>query len=281
MRLTSFILLLFLTAPCFSQIIEQRDFKNPHPSESDFRKVNFMQLAALVHIENLKKIPLTKKFKLIGPTAAMRYNLCSDQDYATQISVAKCAGIMVSKEVILTSASCFESIDDCENYRWVFDYNYNQKIGGVIKVTSDNIFSCRTILRREYDKDSGVDYMAIALKREPPRGYMDFRVSGQLSHRDKLLVPSFHMGTPMKVTKGLLVNSLRKDEFSFCHPSIHPLPGSPVYNWYTGQVEGLVTSFNKEFLIYDHENQCNRIVSQGNEQCNALHAMKIHRVFEL
>jgi V8-like Glu-specific endopeptidase len=91
-------------------------------------------------------------------------NLCADQRFRSDPTAAFCSGTLIDDDLVLTAAHCVEDVADCNNTRFVFNY-YRSADGVMQTVTTQDIFSCKAIVARQYIDDSDETYLDFAIIR--------------------------------------------------------------------------------------------------------------------
>ena len=60
--------------------------------------------------------------------------ICKSERFSQQPTAAYCSGFLVGEDLLVTAGHCIENANDCSNYKWVFDYSYqdaSHKLDGI------------------------------------------------------------------------------------------------------------------------------------------------------
>jgi len=190
--------------------------------------------------------------------------LCADEQFATQIKVGSCSGFLVSDSHIVTAGHCLLSQADCDNKSWVFDYElkYAEDLDYTV-VPSRNIFKCKKIISQHADSNTFTDRLDFALiqldhsviNRRP----LTVRLEGKIENNAPLAVIGHPDGIPKKFADGAKVME-NDDEvfFSTNLDTFHVNSGSPVFNFETGVVEGILVRGALDY-VFDAASNCSRV----------------------
>lgn len=227
--------------------------------------------------------------------------LCSDEQFAQEVTIGNCSGFLVTPNVILTAAHCIKDQRDCENNKWIFNFNTSTS-----ELATKDIYSCKKLIvsKRETVKTklnpdvptSIKDYALIELDRKV-EGYepLKLRKYGLVKKNTPLYVIGHPLGLSTKVIdrakvlkmadkeKKHLVESLllRRNFFTANIDSYEGNSGAPVFNVKTGKVEGFIMSGYKDFS-YNYNRDCqesNRL--PDNHNVSGERVMRITKIPEL
>jgi len=204
--------------------------------------------------------------KLLGVSLSksQKLALCPDELFNTQITVGQCSGFLVSDNHIVTAGHCILSQADCDNMSWVFDYElkYAEDLDYTV-VPSKNIFQCKKIISQHVNFDSLRDQLDFALiQLDHPvinRRPLTVRLEGKIENNAPLAVIGHPDGMPKKFADGAKVME-NDDEvfFSTNLDTFHVNSGSPVFNFETGVVEGILVRGALDY-VFDAASNCSRV----------------------
>lgn len=204
-------------------------------------------------------------------TAKRSFDLCPDERFALQNVLPICSGFLAAPDILVTAGHCIESIDDCENFTWIFDYEE-----GIEAIANKNIYGCKEIIGSKLKSSyfSLKDYAVIRLDRPVVgREPLKVRLKGRPNWGEPLVIIGHPLGLPQKISDGAEVkvgnalgflrpikNLVRKRDFFMANlDSYAGNSGSPVFNKNTGLVEGILIEGAEDF-VEDTDQMCNRSV---------------------
>lgn len=226
----------------------------------------------------------TRKLKQVVP------QICSDERFINQISLGDCSGFLISPTQLVTAGHCMMTEADCAESKWVFDFKADTTV-----LKKSNVYSCKKIVTQKYlySKMQINDYAVIELDRVVfGRTPLEYRKHGYVDHETPLLIIGHPLGLPMKITDGGRVAGmndiereskirsffLRKNYFTANIDSYAGNSGSPVLNYETGKVEGILIQGADDF-IFNNVRNCLESRRLSNSSLNAYEkVMRINRV---
>lgn len=206
-------------------------------------------------------------------TIGQTQNLCSSEKFANQVTPASCSGFLVASNWILTAGHCVESEYDCSSNAWVFGFKTNSN-GQVNKhFTKEQVYNCKSILKQKFT--GSMDYALIELDRDV-KGVTPFKVRGQgvVSSSQELVVIGYPSGLPQKIAaEGRVIDNATTDYFTTNLDTFHGNSGSPVIDYNTGVVEGILVRGKTDYITtYEYSNgryqYCTKVnVCSSNGNC--------------
>ncbi len=224
-------------------------------------------VAALIPNKNLNPGKLNQ-FWISAPNFIEQYQLIKgplELSFGDQPTAAKCSGVLISENLILTAGHCVEDKKSLAEMNWVFDYKIEADSASNSKVELDSkhVYKINRIVEdyfHPYDIDGHLkDYAIVELDRpvlNRPFARFNFEERKSLLMQ-KIGMLGFPSGLPLKYTndarilsisEGIILNS---DLDAFGGNS-----GSPVFLEQTGEVLGVLVrgplSFEPHFgsLLY-------------------------------
>ncbi len=243
--------------------------------------------AAMVQSKDLVKVP-GEDYYSFGDDK-LSDNVCADERFADQPSLAFCSGFLVGKNLLLTAGHCITKETDCtEKYKWVFDYSVNETTGELNKIVDENIYSCKKIVSRELGTVDNIllrkglkvslkaltnkmaskklDYALVELTRNAEgRTPLKFRKKARsgifglnrLREGDKLVMIGHPSGLPTKIADGAEVIAKTGGYFHANLDAFGGNSGSAVINEESGEVEGILVRGKRDYK-YDSSAKCYR-----------------------
>lgn len=197
----------------------------------------------------------TRKLKQVIP------QICPTEKYVDQVSLGDCSGFLISPTRLVTAGHCMNSDLDCSGSKWVFDFKAD-----TTAIKKSNVYSCKEIVTQKYvySKMQVNDYAVIELDRPVfGRQPLDYRKFGFVDLETPLVVIGHPLGLPQKITDGGRVAGfndlerediidsifLRRNYFTANLDAFAGNSGSPVFNYETGKVEGILIQGADDFIF--------------------------------
>jgi V8-like Glu-specific endopeptidase len=183
-----------------------------------------------------------------GETLESR-GVCSDERFASQMTAANCSGFLVSENVLVTAGHCIKSMDDCESYKWIFDYKMDSAKQDSMTVPASDVYTCTRVIARTLDNFSNDDYAVVQLDRiVTDRRPLAFRRSGNIKVGESVVVIGHPSGLPTKIADGAKVRSRQGKFFQANLDTYGGNSGSAVFNQRTGEVEGILVRGENDYV---------------------------------
>ncbi len=216
--------------------------------------------------------------------------ICPAERFIDQVSLGECSGFLISPTHLVTAGHCVLDTSDCSSSKWVFDFKEDTKI-----LPKSNIYSCKKIVTQKYvySKMQVNDYAIIELDRAVlGRAPLRYRKIGLVARNTPLVLIGHPMGLPMKITDGGRVSGfndlerkttshsffLRRNYFTANLDAFAGNSGSPVFNYETGKVEGILIQGAEDFT-YNPEKKCLESRHLTNDSLNTYErVMRINHV---
>lgn len=206
--------------------------------------------------------------QLSGLSLERRQNVCYDESFSDQIVAGSCTGFLVGDQYLVTAGHCMKQAYDCKFKSWVFGYAYDSSYDYTI-IPKEDIYKCEEVVSMRLTPggaDLKIDYALIKLDR-PVTGRTPLKVrkEGTVSTGTKLAIIGHPDGIPMKFADGArVIGNTDNNYFSANLDSFHGNSGSPVFNYETGEVEGILVRGATDY-IEDEAAGCYRVNVIQNE----------------
>lgn len=186
--------------------------------------------------------------EISGKTLQSR-GICAKERFSKQMTVANCSGFLVSDNILVTAGHCIKNQDDCNSYKWVFDYKVDSLEQGAVKVPQTSVYACKKILERSLDSISKDDFAVIELERKvTDRLPLHFRRTGKINVGESIVVMGHPTGLPTKIADGANVRSLKTKYFVANLDTFGGNSGSAVFNASTSEVEGILVRGENDYV---------------------------------
>lgn len=199
-------------------------------------------------------------FKLNAENLQTAMQVCSEEKYSQQIAGAYCSGFLVGPDLLLTAGHCVEDQESCNSNKWVFDYyehlvNVNNR-----KIDATDVFRCKSIVSRDFNETTMIDYALIKLDRVVPnRAPLKYRTTGKIADNASLVVIGNPSGLPTKITdKGFVRANTNAIYFQTNLDTFGGNSGSAVFDATTGMVEGILVRGEEDYIL-DPVKNCRKV----------------------
>lgn len=173
--------------------------------------------------------------------------MCASERFSTQTTVSMCSGFLIGPKTLVTAGHCMKDVNDCKNFRWVFDYAMTSKEQLKVTVSPKSVYSCKKIISQKYDPIE--DYAVVELDRAvTDRKPLVIRRSGTLSPGTPVLVIGNPSGLPTKIADGANVRHLDTNWFTANLDTFAGNSGSAVINTETHEVEGILVRGEVDYV---------------------------------
>lgn len=174
--------------------------------------------------------------------------LCDGEAFADQVNPGSCSGTLIDSQHLLTAGHCVDSTDACTGNAWVFGYRVDTD-GGYADLSSDDVYSCDSVVAYRQDRDGDVDYAVVRLDREVV-GHTPAPVgvySGGLAVNTSVALIGHPSGLPMKADTGGVVMTTSTDSFTATVDAFGGNSGSGVFEL-DGTLVGILTAGATDYV---------------------------------
>jgi V8-like Glu-specific endopeptidase len=183
-------------------------------------------------------------------------NLCTTERFRDDPAAAFCSGTLIDNDLVLTAGHCFNTIS-CADTRFVFNF-YRTSATALQPVTTQDIFSCQSIVVRQYSFDVNgkyQDYAIVRLDRAATPRFTPAPIrpwSSALPQNQSVSVIGSSSGIPFKIDSGGTVrygNPSTLDTFVDTTDTFPGNSGAGVYESTGFTLAGIHTRGNAENYI--------------------------------
>ncbi|MEN0059825.1 MAG: serine protease [Bdellovibrio sp.] len=179
-------------------------------------------------------------------------NLCSDEPFYDQPTVANCSGSLVGEDLVATAGHCISS-SNCSVYSFVFGFRMIDEKNFSEMIPESEIYACKEVIAREYS--GAQDYALVRLDR-PVINHRPLTLQKEpVQPGDAIYVVGHPSGLPTKVADGATVRFQQGAYFQANLDTYGGNSGSPVFNAATHEVVGILVRGETDFL-YDSARKC-------------------------
>ncbi|MCX5790631.1 MAG: trypsin-like peptidase domain-containing protein [Elusimicrobia bacterium] len=197
---------------------------------------------------------------------------CPGNRFSDQITVPSCTGFLLKPDLLVTAAHCIKAQDDCDNFKWVFEYALaNQGDKNYTKVGADRVYQCKKIVARNYQNFGDIDYAILQLDR-PVEGRKPLKLAlnSQPAVGTGLVNIGNSNGLPLKYKDSAQILHIKPTGQAFDSEmdTFGGDSGSPVFDAATGEVLGITSSGHADHF-HDGASNCRQLkVCKPGEKCN-------------
>lgn len=228
------------------------DRRDIFDSKNDPQLVELARSTAIVvKKSDIKASEVEEQVRLPMETFGESQNLCKDEPFYEQPTPGFCSAFLVADDVIVTAGHCVTSQTACQGTGFIFDFGYDYQGKDLSLVETNNVFYCKTLIKREQDGGLGKDFAVIRLDRAVVgREPLKLRGSGDLAAGEGVAVIGHPSGLPTKITDGAKVRTNDKalPYFVANLDTYGGNSGSAVFNTKTWQVEGILVRGETDFV---------------------------------
>lgn len=237
-------------------------------------------IAAMVSVQNMQKGSYDLFFTLDGRSLGEEMNLCKNEKFYSEQTSARCTGFLIAPDLLLTAGHCMDSTYACEGHSWIFDFKSQQVTegGNIPFVWKKDVYECSKIISLNQE----FDYAIVKLDRSVEgRTPLRLRTNGKIKDNAKLVTMGHPSGLPFKIAdKGTIRENANDGFFVANLDTFHGNSGSPVFNWQTGLVEGILVRGEDDYKL-DREQGCYKTNICEKNQCRGEDVIRTTMVKEL
>lgn len=230
-------------------------------------------------VQRNRLVPLDEDYlQLQTASYASTYNLCSDEPFYSQRTLAYCSGFLVRPDVIVTAGHCISDEGDCSTTAFVFGFAIQSGDGQTPeRVSRKEVYNCKRVIKSEIDSH-GADYAVVELDREVDN-HTPLRLRTQSSPKvgDALVVIGHPAGLPTKIAGGASVRTVNPGFLEANLDTYGGNSGSAVFNAVTHEVEGILV---RGEMDYRSRNGCRVSYVCPNDGCRGEDVTRIDHVLE-
>ncbi len=185
---------------------------------------------------------------LNGDLLGDRYNLCADEPFRDQPTIAFCTGFLVDPSLVATAAHCVD-VGSLASVRFVFGYEMSSPTTAVTRISTTEIYRAIRIIGREIGTE-GTDWAVVQLDRPVPNHpFVRIRRTGKIADAAGVHVIGHPSGLPKKHAGNATVRDNAPARFFSANLDTYGgNSGSPVFNTATHEVEGILVRGETDYV---------------------------------
>jgi V8-like Glu-specific endopeptidase len=173
-------------------------------------------------------------------------SLGQNERFAKQQTGVECSAFLISPTIIATAGHCIQSISDCEDSLWVFDYMLSAGEEKIKTIPKDNVVSCKRIIKTVVNI---VEDFALIEINEPQEDRPYLELENSVTPEQDIYMLGFPSGIPMKVANNAKVINVFDKFFSANLDAFSLNSGSPVLSEKTDKVIGILVRGSTDYFI--------------------------------
>ncbi|MEM7434766.1 MAG: serine protease [Myxococcota bacterium] len=207
-----------------------------HPSAT-LRDIARASVVALIPTNQIER-NADGLYVLFAVTLKDSKDLCDGELFSDQPTAARCSGVLIDNDLVLTAGHCMRTQRDCDDTSFVFNYHLDGP-NRLAAIEDDDVYSCAEVVLREETSTSSPptpDFAVVRLDRTVSGGHRpaDVRPATEtLGTGELVTMIGFGSGIPGKIDSGGEVADPRSDMLDFFVVSSDAFAGhsgSPVFD---------------------------------------------------
>jgi V8-like Glu-specific endopeptidase len=208
-----------------------------------------LSLSTAAQIPNELLVKQAENYLLNGPTLKDT-GVCGSERFSNQLTSADCSGFLIGPDTLVTAGHCVQTLSDCSENFWVFDYSNFTKEKSSFIFNKTQLYRCTAIISHTFGEANKSDYSVLKLDRiVEGRIPMKFRTSGKIENSTDLAVIGHPSGLPAKITSSVNIRDNSNEIFFTTNSdTFSGNSGAAVINTKTGLVEGILVRGDLDYI---------------------------------
>jgi len=162
---------------------------------------------------------------LAAETLGERFGLCGDQAFVNEPSAARCSGVLVAADLVLTAGHCFGDTERCSDFAFVFGYALSGP-GTLAPLSTDSVYACRRLLLHSVSRGLDVAVVELARPVVSPRAPATLSAAHALDPTESYVAIGAGWGLPTKIDAQLHVLDARAKSMDYALLSADSFQGN-------------------------------------------------------
>jgi len=227
--------------------------------DGTLRDIARQTAVAMVADSALEPVP-AGGFTLVADSLRESANVCPSERFAEQPAAARCSGVLVDDDLVLTAGHCATKIASCAEQVWVFNYALGAP-GAMRTISDEDVYRCKSIPFSVDQQDAQgrrYDFAFVELDRPTRPPLQPARLTARdVARGESLCVVGYPSGLPVKIDCGGTVLDSRtttRDYFTLTSDTFDRSSGSGVFDA-SGQLAGVFVRGEPDYVL-DVERNC-------------------------
>lgn len=158
-------------------------------------------------------------------------------------SLAKCSGVLLEKDLVLTAGHCFEGLGSCSDLNVVFGFESSPAVLKTIKSVG-----CKEVIRHKDELiDKGLDYALVRLASDVNIPVVTI-AKKEAGVGDDVYALGYPLGSPKKKSDGKIRKVLAEPGLYNSNLDVYQgNSGSPVFSSETNELIGIISAGESDF----------------------------------
>jgi hypothetical protein len=280
MKIQSLIFPLLVSTQAFAgtNVIYGKDNRKDIFQETNTRLLEISEsIAGLVHKKDINPVLNTSTRRVFREQPTMKM-MCEEESFIDQRVLPKCTGFLFEKNKILTASHCVANSKDCQDFKWVFDFEMEDEFTLSKKfLRQKNVYSCTKVLDQGFK--SGLDYILIELDRSVSDRLPLELSTDEVNPQEELVTIGHPSGLPLKVIDEGFIKKIQNNVYYVNLDSYKGNSGAPVIVKNSGKIIGMISSGKADFY-FDANSDCFRSnkCDETGERCSVDSKVEMEKV---
>lgn len=216
-------------------------------------------------------------YKIASSPLGEYYELCPEEKFFHQPAAAFCSATLIAPTIVLTAGHCVEP-KDCNDTRFVFDFQYDVPHREVTMTDASKIYSCKKIIHRK--SDYYLDFALVQLDRPVQDRSPAKLASANIKVGEKLFMLGHPDGLPLKYSGEGMIHEQSPDFFYAYIDSFSGNSGSAVFSMQSKEIVGILARGVEDFYK-DKRRNCYKVYDCKKNKCYGEEITNIEPVLRL